>query len=282
MHIDIRLGRRGVMALAGVVAALAVAGTAYATIPDAGGVFTACKLNGLGTVRLIDPSGPSSSWLSHCTAFETQVSWNQKGPKGDTGPAGLTGANGANGASPTVSPLTAGDSHCPAGGAAITDAAGTVAYVCSGQNGANGADGQPFAGRFASPDGNYSLSVTNDGVDIVGPDTKISVSKDTGIMITSNSNVTVEGHHTEVVGDESLTVRGNKTEVLGSETVTLKGDRTEVVGNANTTIVGAHVGINAGTGCRGVAAVGDLVQVDGPGPPFAGGILTGSPTVCID
>jgi hypothetical protein len=113
MHIDIRLGRRHVLALVGAVVFLAAVGAAYAAIPDGNGVYTACRLNALGTIRLIDPSGPSSSWLSHCTAFETQVSWGQKGPKGDTGAAGLNGTNGANGISPTVTPLTVGDVNCP-------------------------------------------------------------------------------------------------------------------------------------------------------------------------
>ena len=34
------------------------AGIAYATIPDGGKVYTACMLNGVGTIRLIDPSLP--------------------------------------------------------------------------------------------------------------------------------------------------------------------------------------------------------------------------------
>ena len=115
---------KGVLALVGVLALLAVAGVAYATIPDGGGVYTACRLNGIGRSSGPrpggSPSGPSTSLLSHCTSFETQITWNQKGQ---------------NGVSPTVAQLSPGDSHCPAGGAAITDGAGTTAYVCSGQNG---------------------------------------------------------------------------------------------------------------------------------------------------
>lgn len=48
-----------------VVAGLAVAGgVAYATIPDGGGVYTACMLMNVGTIRLIDRRGraaPSSA-----------------------------------------------------------------------------------------------------------------------------------------------------------------------------------------------------------------------------
>jgi Collagen triple helix repeat (20 copies) len=97
-------GRQGRRVSLLVVAGIAVAGgVAYATIPSSGNVYTACELNHIGTIRLIDPTLPSSSFMSHCTALETQVSWNQtgqpgpvgpQGPKGDTGAAGPAGAQG--------------------------------------------------------------------------------------------------------------------------------------------------------------------------------------------
>lgn len=97
-------GRRGRRVSVLVVAGLAVAGAAaYATIPSSGNVYTACMFNHIGTIRLIDPTLPSSSFMSHCTALETQVSWNQagqpgpvgpQGPKGDTGAAGPAGQQG--------------------------------------------------------------------------------------------------------------------------------------------------------------------------------------------
>ena len=84
--------------IVGAIAGLALAGgVAYATVPDSGGVYTACKLNVTGTIRLIDPSVGNASLLGHCTSLETQISWNQqgqrgqqglKGDKGDPGPAG--------------------------------------------------------------------------------------------------------------------------------------------------------------------------------------------------
>ena len=57
-------GRRLAVAAA---AALAATGVAYATIPDAGRVYTACAGNGAGNLRLIDPSLPSTNPMSHCT-----------------------------------------------------------------------------------------------------------------------------------------------------------------------------------------------------------------------
>ncbi len=96
-----RLGKRlSVLVVAGLAVACAAA---YATIPSSGNVYTACVLNHVGAIRLIDPTLPSSSLMSHCTAPETQVSWNQtgqpgpigpQGPKGDTGAAGPPGPQG--------------------------------------------------------------------------------------------------------------------------------------------------------------------------------------------
>lgn len=76
------------------VVALVSATVAYATIPDGAGVYTACKLNVSGTIRLIDPSLGSSSLLGHCVTGEAQVTWNQQGQKGDPGPKGDAGPQG--------------------------------------------------------------------------------------------------------------------------------------------------------------------------------------------
>ena len=281
MHIDFQLSRRGVMVLVGALVLLAAAGAAYATIPDGGGVYTACRLNGVGTIRLIDPSGPSSSLLSHCTSIETQITWNQKGQPGAAGPPGT---------SPTVTQLSAGDSHCPTGGAAITDASGTPAYVCNGA---------PFSGAFTSPNGQYSISVTDTGVQIVGPNATITVSGDHVETVAGSETVTLQGNRTENIGgNETVTVSGDRSEhVNGSDNVTVTGNRTEhVSGNDNVTvtgnrfenvsgsitdhaavsldIAGATVGINRSAACRPVARVGDLVD--------SISILTGSPSLCID
>ncbi len=141
--------RRAAIVSVTIVVLFALAGgIAYATIPSGGGVYTACRLNDVGTIRLIDPSLATSSLLGHCTKFETQIEWNQQGQKGDAGSQGTAGTNGT---SPTVAQLAVGDSHCPAGGAAVTDANGSTAYVCGGQNGTNGQAGKDFSGTFDQP-----------------------------------------------------------------------------------------------------------------------------------
>jgi hypothetical protein len=97
--------------LAGLVLGAAlIGGVAWATIPGDGGVYTACKLNTLGTIRLIDPSGASTSLLSHCTSLETQITWNQRGPAGAAGAAGTAGAKGDPGPGVIVAQVAEGGS----------------------------------------------------------------------------------------------------------------------------------------------------------------------------
>jgi hypothetical protein len=117
------LGRRGLVVLA-VVAALSVAGgIAYAAIPDGGNVYTACMLKATGTIRLIDPSLPSSNLMGHCTSIEQQLSWNQTGQPGPQGAKGATGAQGVKGDTGATGPQgpkgDAGSSGGRGGGAPI-------------------------------------------------------------------------------------------------------------------------------------------------------------------
>jgi hypothetical protein len=102
------------MAGAGAVAVLAGGGIAYAAIPDSGsGVFHACVLNNVGTVRLIDPS--RSGLLGRCdTRLETAVSWNAQGQPGPAGAQGEKGDPGPKGdAGPQGEPGPKGDTGAP-------------------------------------------------------------------------------------------------------------------------------------------------------------------------
>src|SRR4051812_5007050 len=174
-------GERQARRLKGTLVRVASGGIAYAAIPGAGNIYTGCMLKNVGTVRLIDSTLPSSNLMSHCTAPETQISWNQQGQQGQKGEAGTpgapgkSGADGVNGISPKVTQLQLHDAHCPAGGAAITDAAGATAYVCSGADGQNGKDGQPFTGTFTSLNGLFSLTVADSGIELKGPSTTLSL-----------------------------------------------------------------------------------------------------------
>jgi hypothetical protein len=84
-------------AVGALVAAAIAGGVAYATIPGPDNVYSACMLKGVGTIRLIDKSLPSTNLMSHCTDKESEISWNQAGQPGPAGPPGPTGAPGAKG-----------------------------------------------------------------------------------------------------------------------------------------------------------------------------------------
>jgi len=91
-----RFGRRRLAGAFGITLTLfaAVGGVAYATIPDSGKVYTACMVKASGTIRLIDPSLPSSNPMSHCSSLETQITWNQQGQQGTPGTPGAAGPQG--------------------------------------------------------------------------------------------------------------------------------------------------------------------------------------------
>lgn len=106
-------------AVAGTAAAIAV-GAAFAAIPDGNGVIHGCYVSGTGQLRVFDPT---SSTSKKCASNETELDWNQTGPKGDpgpagpagpagpTGPSGPTGPQGPAGASGTSHAYFATDSH---------------------------------------------------------------------------------------------------------------------------------------------------------------------------
>ena len=72
MLMRLRRPRRRTLFTGAILLALAFAGIAYSSIPDASGTYTACMLNNVGTLRLIDPA--KSSVLGHCEAkLETLI-----------------------------------------------------------------------------------------------------------------------------------------------------------------------------------------------------------------
>jgi hypothetical protein len=224
-------------------------GIAYASIPDSGtGTYHACVQKSTGAIRVIDPE------TQHCNAnSETEITFDQ------TGPSGI---------SPTVTPLAAGDSHCAAGGAAITDAAGTIAYVCSGQ---------AFSGTFTSPNGQYTLSVADSGVTITGPSH--------AIVTLTGAGVTVRGDVVNVKADTTATIEsGGAVSLKGQSTASIESSGSaSLQASDTTTIKGSHVAVNGGSSCAPSARLGD--QTHGVAPPgggdVAGQITTGSTTVCV-
>jgi len=72
----------GILLLA--IAIFAVAGVAYAEIPN-NGVITACYGKSGGTLRVIDTT------VTNCRSNETKLEWNLTGPAGSPGQDGVSG-----------------------------------------------------------------------------------------------------------------------------------------------------------------------------------------------
>jgi hypothetical protein len=271
------------------------AGIAYAAIPASDGTIQGCYAKLGGFLRVVDSA-------SQCkTSLEVPIKWSQNGLKGDPGLNGTNGTNGAPGApgvSPTVTQLAPGDANCPAGGAALTDSTGSTAYVCSGQNGQAGADGQPFSGTFTSPNGQYSIGVTDAGISITGTagarillhnsdisvrsgtvsveaDTDVQVRSGTGLSLQSGTNMTMRS-------GVDLTVQASaNASITSSGNMSLSGALTDISGSL-TKIEGGFVIIN-GNSCHPAARVGDAVVGVAVGNPGVvnGNVAGGSSTVCI-
>ncbi len=192
------MNRRLAVAVIGAVTCMALVPgvSASAAVPDADGTVHACYGKVGGVVRVIEPTR-GERCLSKA---ESELTFNQAGQRGPAGPAGTPGPDGPAGVSPTVAQLAPGDTHCPAGGAAITDAAGSTAYVCSGATGADGrpgADGQdgaPFSGTFTSPNGAYSISVTDQGVAVSHGSSGLALTGDTLKITGGTLTIQVSGN----------------------------------------------------------------------------------------
>src|SRR5918996_831656 len=91
----------------------------------------ACVRDKKGTLRLV-------SSADECDAKESPVSWNVVGPQGEKGDQGDQGPQGEKGDQGDQGP--------------------------QGEKGDQGDPGDPFSGIFESPNGIYSLQVTNAGI----------------------------------------------------------------------------------------------------------------------
>jgi hypothetical protein len=188
--------RRDIVAalMGGAVVLVLAGGVAWAAIPGPGGVIQGCYDSG-GNVKVVE--------ALPCPKSYTPFEWNQQGLPGAKGDKGDNGTDGTDGVSPAVTQLPAGDANCANGGAALTDAFGSTAYVC---NGVAGNDGQPFAGTFTSPNGEYSITVA-----------------DTGITIAHGTASSIE-----LTGDD-LIVRSEDIDVQSELTTVLKAGTTATV-----------------------------------------------------
>jgi len=204
-----------------VIAAVAIfalaGGIAYAAIPDTAGVIQGCYRTSSddqkGQLRVVESA-------ASCRNNELPIQWNVTGAPGARGPAGEDGTDGR---SPTVAQVGPGVGGCANGGVAITDATGTTAYTCNGQD---GADGDSFSGTFASPNGQYSINVTDTGVTIASPDSSIVVAGGAITIETTGSDAIVvrSGGSFDLRAATSLDLRAGTTGRLeSSSTMTIRG-----------------------------------------------------------
>ena len=208
-----------------VVASALAGGVAWATIPGDGGVIQGCYTKVGGILRVIDTAKGE-----RCFGIELPITWNQKGPKGDPG---ATGAGGAAGMSPTVGQLQPGDPNCPAGGAAITAADGSTANVCNGTN------GQSFAGTVTSPNGQYSIGVTDAGI-------TLSNGQGTSLALTGNDLTLRSAGDFDVVSDHAIGLTARTSAIIDAATnFALKGSGTGLVQSGGVlSLKGSAVNVN--------------------------------------
>ena len=91
----------------GILAVLlvALAGGAYAAIPDSSGVIHGCYDTKSGKLRVLDSEDGDPK---ACGKKETQLSWNQQGPQGEPGPQGPQGPAGQVGPQGPAGPAGSG------------------------------------------------------------------------------------------------------------------------------------------------------------------------------
>jgi hypothetical protein len=168
-----------------------------------------------------------------------------------------------------VTQLAVGDANCPAGGAAITDANNSTAYVCNGQA---GADGDPFTGTFTA--GDYSINVATTGITLSGPNSRRIVLDGNGMSFENGARLplTIEGRSVDIEAATNVLIDAGSVFAADAPIATLKG--------AITLLDGSIVRLG---GCAGtpVAKVGSLVTGTGGEGGFAGSVVTGVPTTLV-
>lgn len=180
-----------------------------------------------------------------CHANETAVTWNVVGPQGPPGPQGDTGPQGLQGDTGPQGP------------------AGT------------------FTGTFTSPNGDYSLHVTDTGISLQGPAGRIGLTSGE-LRIESSNDLTLKA--------------GNAASLESSSNLTLKAaGNASLAGAGNLALTGGAVatldgGILQLNGCHSpLAVVGGLVDTSGLSAGPTGGPVSGVatiappgvPTVCV-
>jgi IPT/TIG domain-containing protein len=149
-----------------------------------------------------------------------------------------------------------------------------------GPAGPSGPPGPPgtFTGHFQSPNGQYTLDVTDTGVRLAGPGAMMQLGNGT-VTIMATNVVVKSDLNTEIRSGATTMVRsGTNTDIQSSASTTVNSGATTTVNSAaSTSINGSPVFLNGGS--RPAARTGDPVQVD---PASGAGVITaGSTTVFV-
>lgn len=222
------MSRRAQLAAASVVTvALAIGGVAFAAIPGANGVISACYDKQSGQVRVYDAAGGTPKG---CGKTEAAITWNQQGPKGDqgdqgpqgpAGPAGPAGPTGATGPAGPAGPAGPGGTSLGfSGSRGFVPLAGTETIISRTLP----------AGRYvlfavvSGLNGDAGNDDAHAGCTIPGTEVNVIISEDVAgdvAALTSehtHSGGAIELKCTEVSGDfrvNSATLSGVKVDSLG-------------------------------------------------------------------
>lgn len=106
----------------------------------------------------------------------------------------------------------------------------------AGGAGAKGAPGPAgrFAGAFRSPDGRFEVSVTNAGINLIGPDASVEVTQ-AGVRVVGDGNLLIDAGATTAV-------RASATAAVNGGFVTLGGSSCGQVARKDVSIVQATFG----------------------------------------
>jgi len=152
--------------------ALFAGGVAYGAGDDP--QVNACIQKGNGTLYLASAKGA-------CKPGDSKLAWGMHGPPGRAGATGPAGAAGPTGPMGPTGPQGASGPAGPAG------AAGT------------------FSGTFKSPNGQFSLTVLDAGIEIKGPGGKLKVNP---------GNLTLDGTGGLVFNSPMLSMNGGCTKLM--------------------------------------------------------------------
>jgi hypothetical protein len=164
------MNKRRIVVVALAATALLAGGTAAAAAATSSPIDSSGVIHGCyndgGHLKVVDPSAT-------CPTGYSALNWNQTGPPGPPGPQGPQGPQGEQGpAGPAGSPGQSGN----------------------------------FTGQFTSPNGLYSISVTDSGILLSGPGTSVNLGVGS-IVLQSIGTIDVNGALVSVNGAAQVGVQ---------------------------------------------------------------------------